>query len=100
MSELPLLKTSGALGHKSSYEPTNQDLLQNAYEQNKAINVLTTNMADIKTTVANHVTVITELKSIKEVVLKFWWAALWILMFLGLSGLVAIGKWLISLIHF
>lgn len=91
-----LLPVTGPLGKKKDYEPTNMDLLENAYKQNAAINSVTTNMQELKTTVSNHSTVIAELVSIRKTIVSAGNKLLWLLSFLGVSGVAYVGSVIIS----
>jgi len=95
------LPTSGPLGRREDYQPTNRDLLDNAHEQNKVINLVVQDVGAIKenvrgvdsklqtlaSTVDGHTEVIDALKSIKS-------TAGWILSFLGIGGLLTLLNWI------
>jgi hypothetical protein len=88
------LPTSGPLGHRGDYNPTNRDLYDNALKQNAVINKvnLTVVAVDSKVqtlalTVESHDKVINLLESIKTI-------ALWLLAFLGLGGILSILSWI------
>lgn len=99
MEFMPSLPTSGPLGKKENYEPTNRDLYNNALQQNALINDVSVAVNDLKvkvknvddkvqelaTTVASHSEIVNQLKNIKSV-------ALWILSFAGLEGIVELVK--------
>ena len=87
MEFMPALPTSGPLGKKENYEPTNRDLYNNALKQNGVINELSDSTKELNdkvqalaTTVASHTEVIDKLSQIKSVIM-------WLLLFVGVGGL-------------
>jgi hypothetical protein len=88
------LPTSGPLGKRETYEPTNRDLLDNAYKQNGVINKvgetvigLDVKLQTLAVTVSGHARVIDALQSIKTI-------AIWILGFVGIGGIAEVLNWL------
>lgn len=96
MEDMKSLPTTGPLGKRENYEPTNRDLLNNAYKQNDAINSQGDEIQEVKKsvlsvdskvqtlseTVKDHSEVIDNLKQIKSIVI-------WMLSFVGLGGLAS-----------
>lgn len=89
---LVMLPTSGPLGARETYAPTNLDLLANAYKQNDAINKVGGKVQKLATTVANHAEVINQLVQIKRI----GWS---LLSLVGFSGIIAICNWLKLWVH-
>lgn len=88
------LPTSGPLGKRDDYNPTNRDLYDNALRQNKTINEVHSVVGEVrgevmtlKDTVKNHGEVIDAIVQIKTI-------ALWILAFVGLGGLASAANWI------
>jgi len=96
MENMKPLPITGPLGKRENYEPTNRDLLDNAYKQNDAINSQNEEIKGVKasvlsvdskvqtlsTTVKSHSDVIETLTQIKTIVI-------WMLSFVGFGGLVS-----------
>lgn len=83
-----VLPTSGPLGERINYEPTNIDLLQNAYLQNRTLNemksemsTMKNDMAELKNTVRTHDIVIHQINQLKAI-------GVCIASFVGLGGLI------------
>lgn len=92
------LPETGPLVDRGVLEVTNRDLLENGYKQNAVINevrgtvqTLKENVQVLSTTVASHAKVIELLTSLKSM-------AVWMLCFLGLSGVVQLLHWLAQVI--
>lgn len=88
------LPTSGPLGKREDYNPTNRDLYDNALKQNGVINAvketadnLDTKVQTLSITVASHAKVIERLDAIKS-------TAIWILAFVGLGGVASFANWI------
>lgn len=84
-----ILPTEGPLGmaRGGGYHPTNEDLLQNTYLQNRAINQLTRTMR-------YHSTVIEDVNAIRKYMKFFVRLIVWGIPILGGTGLLAIYNWL------